>query len=60
MLTNLEEVYKKVWENLQYLGYKEGGDITYYDYITSCEDVGVDDNILDIDYFCEQYKINIG
>ena len=56
----MNELFKKVWNQLKEQGVERGDDISYFDLISCCEDVDVSVDDINIDEFSEKYDINIG
>lgn len=59
-MDSIQSIYENIWWELMNMGYDEGDDITYYDFVDACDEAGTDSDDIDIDDFSEIFKVNIG
>lgn len=57
---SIQSIYENIWWELMNMGYDEGDDITYYEFVEACDKAGIDRDDIDIDTFSEIFKVNIG
>lgn len=55
-----KEMYSLVWKEIQNLGFDRDDVISYFDFVECCENVHVDESLINIDDFSEHYGIYIG
>lgn len=57
----MEEIYKQLYDKIFLTdGYKPGDEMSFFDFSIICEDMSIDYDDIDLEYFCEKYDITIG
>ena len=56
----MEEIYYDIFEHLQKNGYESGDAISYFEFCELCEEIYINPDNIDIDFFSDIYHIFIG